>query len=58
MVTIGLNERILKMLDEKMADSPIVIDLLKELLNEESNHSGLWRYKGFYKNKIEEFLKK
>jgi hypothetical protein len=50
----GINERILKLIYEKTADDPPIKDFLKDSLFEESNHSGSWWYKDYYKKKIQQ----
>ena len=57
-MTGGINERILQLLYEKTNDDPQIKDFLKDLLFEESNHTGSWwKYKDYYKLKIKQYSK-
>jgi hypothetical protein len=50
-----ISRRILKAIDESTKD-PEIQGLLQELLYEEAEHSGQWRWKEPFRNKVNEYL--
>jgi len=52
----GINERILTGIRKSSKDDEI-INFLIDILYEEAEHSGQWRWKETYKKKIEEYSK-
>ena len=50
---IKLNEKILQGIKEKSEGDNIIEKFLIDLVYEEASHSGIWRWKEIYKQKIE-----
>lgn len=50
---IKLNEKILQGIKEKSGGDDVIEKFLIDLIYEEASHSGIWRWKDIYKQKIE-----
>ena len=51
----GINERILKLINDKSAEDSAINKFLIDLLFKEANHAGSWWYKGPYKDLIQKY---
>ena len=52
---IKVNEKILQGIKEKSGEDKVIEKFLIDLIYEEASHSGVWRWKEIYKQKIEKF---
>lgn len=55
-MSAGINERIVKLINDKTTEDPLIKKFLIEMLLEEANHSSIWRYKEPYKKAIEKYF--